>query len=131
MQFEIVEYVGWIEEILELTYRNHCCIVLVYSWIPGNPSGPHPKVVCDEYGFAVGNFVRTMVLGPDSFAFPTQCVQVFFSNDIHGTKRNGGDWKVMCGIDVRGRKGNLNVGRPKIALLADGHDSNFPGLTVT
>jgi hypothetical protein len=27
--FEPAEYIGWIEEILELEYRSHCCIVLV------------------------------------------------------------------------------------------------------
>jgi hypothetical protein len=26
-----VEYVGWIEEILELNYRSHCCIVVLCS----------------------------------------------------------------------------------------------------
>jgi hypothetical protein len=129
-QFEIVEYVGWIEEILELDYRNHCCIVFLYSWISGHLTAQNPKVLCDEYGFSVGNFIRTMPLGPDSFAFPTQCVQVFYSDDVHRTERNGGDWKVICGTDIRGRRGDLTIKRPEIALLAAGEDSDFPGLIV-
>lgn len=32
---ETVNYIGWIEEILELDYRSQCCIVLVCSWIQG------------------------------------------------------------------------------------------------
>jgi hypothetical protein len=129
-QFQTAEYVGWIEEILELDYRNHCCIVLVCSWIPGNFSGTNPKVVRDDYEFTIGNFARTMPLGPDSFAFPTQCVQVFFSDDIDRNERCGGDWKVICGTDVRGRMGDLSVGKPEIALLAAGQDSDFSGLRV-
>jgi hypothetical protein len=98
----------------------------------GNLSRPHPKVVRDEYGFVVGNFVCTvMPLGPNSFAFPTQCIQVFYSDDIHRTERSGRDWKVICGTDIRGKRRDLNVGRPEIALLAAEHDSNFPGLRVT
>jgi hypothetical protein len=104
--------------------------VLVCSWIPGNLSGPNPKVVRDDYGFTIGNFARTMLLGPDSFAFPTQYVQVFFSDDTDRNERCGGDWKVICGTDVRERRGDLSVGKPDIALLAARQDSDFSGLRV-
>jgi hypothetical protein len=115
-----VEYVGWIEEILELDYRNHCCIVFVCSWIPVEMNGQNAKVMRDKYEFTVGNFVKTMPLGPDSFAFPTQCIQVFYSNDTMYNDRQGGDWKVICDTDVRGRWGDLNIVRPEIALLIPG-----------
>ena len=68
------KYVGWIEEILELDYQNHYYVVLVCSWIPRNLTTPNPKVIYDDYGFMLGNFRDTMPLGPDSFAFPTQCI---------------------------------------------------------
>jgi hypothetical protein len=54
---ESADFVGWIEEILELDYRNHCCIVFICSWIPGNMSASNAKVVYDDYGFKLGNFV--------------------------------------------------------------------------
>jgi hypothetical protein len=72
-----MEYAGWIEEILELNYRSHCCIVLLCSWIPAKVVPGNTKILQDKYGFAVGNFVRTMPPGLDSFAFSTQCKQVF------------------------------------------------------
>jgi hypothetical protein len=73
-ELESREFVGWIEEILELDYRSHSCIVLVCSWIPPSMGGPNAKVVRDDYGFTLGNFNQTMPLGPDSFTFPTQCI---------------------------------------------------------
>ena len=33
-EIDTSEYVGWVEEILELNYRSHCCVVLVCSFIP-------------------------------------------------------------------------------------------------
>ena len=75
------EYVGWVEEIIELDYRSHCCIVLLCSWIPGSQDIPNRKVERDRYGFLLGNFGTPLHVGPKSFAFPTQCQQVFFSND--------------------------------------------------
>jgi hypothetical protein len=80
-EVEKMEYVGWIEETLELKYRNHYYIVLVCAWIPGRTTGLNPKVVHDQYGIMVGNFNQTMPLGSESFTFPTQCIQVFYSDD--------------------------------------------------
>jgi hypothetical protein len=73
-QLESVEYIGWIEEILELDYRNHYYIVLVCSWIPRDMNGLNAKVVHNIYGFVVGNFIHIVPLGLDSFPFPMQCI---------------------------------------------------------
>jgi hypothetical protein len=70
-ELEGMEYVGWIEDILELDYTSHCCIVLLCSWIPAKLIPANTKMVTDKYGFAIGNFFKTMPPGPDSFAFPT------------------------------------------------------------
>jgi hypothetical protein len=43
-EVETAEYVGWVEEILELNYRRHSCIVLVCSWIPGDLGMQNAKV---------------------------------------------------------------------------------------
>ena len=122
------EYVGWVEEIIELNYRSHCCVVLLCSWIPGSPDIFNAKVERDRFGFVVGNFSRLMPAGPKSFAFPTQCQQVFFSNDESWNDRRGGDWKVICGTDVRGRRGNLEMYRPDIEMLGLCRDEDFDGL---
>ena len=122
------EYIGWVEEIIELNYRNHCCVVLFCYWIPGSHDIQNAKVERDRYGFVVGNFSRPMPAGPKSFAFPTQCQQVFFSNDESWNEERGGDWKVICGTDVRGRRGNLEMYRPDIEMLALGQDKDFEGL---
>jgi hypothetical protein len=34
--FDKMEYVGWVEEILELNYRSHYIIVLICSWVSTN-----------------------------------------------------------------------------------------------
>lgn len=43
-EIEAKEYVGWIEEILELNYCSHCCIVLIYSWVPATLDLTNNKV---------------------------------------------------------------------------------------
>ena len=122
------EYVGWVEEIIELNYRSHCCVVLLCSWIPGSQENRNAKVERDRYGFIVGNFSRPMPAGPKSFAFPTQCQQVFFSNDESLNVDRAGDWKVICGTDVKDRRGNLEMYQPDIEMLALRQDEDFDGL---
>ncbi len=118
------EYVGYIEEILELDYRNHCTTVLVCDWIRGNPDVRYPNIRRDEYGFTLANFNRLdgKVHG-DSFAFPLHCQQVFFSND---QRRPG--WKVVCRTDVRGRRGQLRVNESIPVMTNIGNDTDFAGL---
>ena len=82
-------------------------------------NGPSPTIIRDDLDFTVANFNNMM----DSFAFPIHCQQVFFSED---PTRAG--WKVVCHIDVRGRRGDLHFARPDIEMLAFGLDSSFHGL---
>jgi hypothetical protein len=70
--FEATEYIGWIEEILELEYRSHYCVVLVCSWVRAYPKREGASVIYDKYGFTLGTFERTMLLEEESFAFPGQ-----------------------------------------------------------
>jgi hypothetical protein len=126
-EVDTFEYVGWVEEILELNYRSHYCIVLVCSWIPRAQNIRHPKLERDRYGFVLGNFGTTMVVGPKSFAFPTQCQQLFFSNDEKWNEEQGGDWKVISRTDVRSRGGNLDMYQPDIEMLALDRDVDFEG----
>jgi hypothetical protein len=54
--FEATEYIGWIEEIVELNYRSHCCVVLVCSWVQAYPAREGASIIRDRYGFTLGNF---------------------------------------------------------------------------
>jgi hypothetical protein len=112
--FEAAEYIGWIEEILELEYHIHCCVVLVCSWVRASPEVGGACVSHDRYGFTVGNFARTNPLGAKSFAFPTQCQQVFFVDDTELNNTWGGDWKVVCRTKVWGRRGEPSVDQAKL-----------------
>jgi hypothetical protein len=70
-ELDTAEYVGWVEEIIELNYRSHYCIVVLCSWISRMQDSRTPKVERDLYGFILGNFSTTMPIGPNSFAFLT------------------------------------------------------------
>ena len=71
-KFEVAEYIGWIEEIVKLEYCNHCCIILVCSWVRAYPEQGGTFVIHDRYGFILENFQNSMSLGTESFAFPGQ-----------------------------------------------------------
>lgn len=118
------EYVGYIEEILVLDYRNHCVTVLVCDWVRGTRDARFPTIQRDRYGFSLANFNHMDgTVHADSFAFPLHCQQVFFSDDTH---RPG--WKVICCTDVRGRRrrGHAPVTTPDMVQLHN--DQDFAGL---
>jgi hypothetical protein len=72
-----MEYVGWIEEILELNYRSHCVILLMCSWVSTKLDDANSKMRRDRYDFAMANMQSAnSEPGPNTFAFPTQCKQV-------------------------------------------------------
>ena len=77
-----MEHVGYIQEILELDYRNHCTTVLLCEWVRAARDARFPSIERDRYGFNVANFeYMDNRVHPDSFAFPLHCQQVFFSDD--------------------------------------------------
>jgi hypothetical protein len=126
-----MECVGWIEEILEFNYCTHYVIVLLCSWVPANLDDSNSKVRRDKYGFAMANMQSVNAEpGPNTFTFPTQCRQIFFSNNKKFSRSHGGDWKVVCGTDVRGRQGDWHSGHPEIEILNPGRDSDFEGLRL-
>jgi hypothetical protein len=126
-----MEYVGSVEEILELNYRTNCVIVLICSWVSAKLDDVNPKVRRDRYRFALANMqTANSEPGPNTFAFPTQCRHVFFSTDRKFTSTHGGDWKVVCGTDVRGRRGDWQNVRPDIEILDVGRDADYEGLKL-
>lgn len=121
------DYVGYIEEILELDYRNHCTTVLLCDWVSNSHDVRHPNVQRDKYGFTVANFNHMDgKVHEDSFAFPLHCQQVFFSDD---PSRRG--WKVVCRTDVRGRRQQLHSGHAVNNVTNVGRDAMFAGLQPT
>jgi hypothetical protein len=73
-----VEYIGWIEEILELNYGGHCMIVLLCSWVKAISEGRNAIVRRDDYGFTLAKVPKgEITIGPDSFSFPINMQQVF------------------------------------------------------
>lgn len=118
------DYVGYIEEILELDYRNHCTTILVCNWVQGMRDVRFPHVQRDRYGFTIANFNHMDGnVHANSFAFPLHCQQVFFSDDQH---RPG--WKIVCRTDVRGRRGQIEVNQAIPSMIDVGNDADFDGL---
>lgn len=118
------DYVGYISEILELDYRNHCTTVLVCDWVQGTRNICHPRVQRDRYGFTTANFNHMDGdVHANSFAFPMHCEQVFFSDDPH---RPG--WKIVCRTEVRGRRGQFEVNQSIPSMIDVGNDADFDGL---
>jgi hypothetical protein len=122
------EYLRWIEEILELNYKEHCVVVLACNWVKARYMGPNPTFVRDKYGFIPVNISETTVqgLGPDCFAFPIHVQQVFYSKDSRGP-----DWRTATKVEVRGRRGDREYAlEEEGGLFAVGHDSHFEGLSL-
>ena len=115
---------GYIEEILELDYRNHCTTVLVCDWVRPSQDPCHPNIERDRYGFTMANFNRMDgTVHSNSFAFPLHCQQVFLSND---PTRPG--WKIVCRTEVRGRRGQLQINQCMPNIIDVGRDADFLGL---
>jgi hypothetical protein len=65
-----LEYVGWIEEILELDFGGFQTVILFYNWVVANYEGSNAMVKHYEYGFILVNFEHLIPLLAQSFAFP-------------------------------------------------------------
>lgn len=71
-----IEYVGTVEEILEIDYRGLCVTVLVCDWVKANYRGPTATIKKDKWGFTLANFQSRLQFGSESFAFPLHIEQV-------------------------------------------------------
>jgi len=119
-----VEYVGEVEEIVELDYRRTCVVVFVCCWVRTNYREPNATVKRDKWGFTLANFQSCERFGRESFAFPRHCEQVFFSDTL---KLVG--WRVVLQREVRGRRmDNLTSESGTPLLFERGRDDNFEGL---
>ena len=120
-----VEYVGHIEEILELNYRRHCVVVLVCDFVKANYRGENATIKKDKWGFTLANYARRYGrVCKDSFAFPMHCEQVFYSdaNESPG-------WKVVLRKEVRGKRViPESNSEGETELFHMGRDDDYEGL---
>ncbi len=97
-----LEYVGWIEEILELHYGIFNIRVLFCNWVKANFTWNGATIKRNKYSFTFDNFDSLIPIFDQSFAFPIHVQQVFF-NANPKEKR----WKIVirknpCGKQVIG-----------------------------
>lgn len=120
-----VEYVGHIEEILELNYRRHCLVVFVCDFVKAHTVGENATIKKDRWGFTLANYDRRFgSITRDSFAFPIHCEQVFYAK---ATEAPG--WRVVLRKEVRGRRVlPTNNEETEGELFQMGHDEDFDGL---
>ena len=121
-----VEYVGHLEEIIELNYATFRPVVHIGTWVKANYRGATATVKKDSLGFTIANFAQTIPFGRDSFAFPSQVEQVFFCDCAEAP-----GWKIVVRTEPRGRR---VVASPEDVegglLFRHGRDNEFPGLRV-
>ena len=121
-----VEYVGHLEEIIELDYRMLRQVMFVGTWVKANYRGSSATVKKDQWGFNVANFSRMIPFGRDSFALPSQVQQVFYCDcaDLPG-------WKVVLRIEPRGKRIVPSaLDAVDTFLFREGRDSDYAGLQI-
>ena len=101
-------------------------VVFIGTWVQANYRGSNDTVKKDKWGFTLANFTRMIPFGQDSFAFPSQCQQVFFCDS-----RVEPGWKIVTRIEPRGRRvvangDDINEGD----MFRHGRDNDFTGLVV-
>ena len=119
-----IEYLGQVEEIVELDYRRTCVVVLVCRWVRANYRGPNASVKRDKWGFTLANFQSCKPCNKDSFAFPKHCQQVFYSDAPEAL-----GWRVVLRTEVRGRRVDNSTPETEASMLfARGRDTDHDGL---
>ena len=81
MRTAILEYVGWVEEIINVDYGKFEVVVLYCTWARTNRSDACATMKCNEYGFTLFKFDRLISYPAYSFAFSFHVQQVFFVDD--------------------------------------------------
>ena len=59
-----VEYVGNLEEIIELNYKGLCIVVLLCKWVRANHRGQQATIKKDKWGFTLANFHVSSTIWP-------------------------------------------------------------------
>ena len=123
---EELEYIGEIDEIVEIDYSRHYVVLLVCDWVKANYRGRNATVKKDEWGFTMANFRARVPFGYESFVFPIHCQQVFFLDDEDEV-----GWKVVLRTEVRGRRIDIRAEEEEEPqMFAMERDEDFEGLQV-
>ena len=94
--FAPVEYVGKVEEILDLDYGRFRTSVMLCNWVQATCN----TMKRDEYGSTLVNFNRHIPISTEFICFPMHVEQVFFSESP--VERG---WHVIIQKEPRGRRG--------------------------
>ena len=86
-----LEFVGWVEEILDVDYEHLKVAVLYCNWVVANMKGDGATMKRDDYGFTTVNFDILIPYSAQSFAFPLYIEQVVFASDVAKC-----GWEVVC-----------------------------------
>ena len=122
-----LEYIGQIQEIVEVNYGGHCTMVLICEWVKANYRGRNATVKKDEWGFTLANFNSLVLFGYESLAFPINCDQVFFSD----VEEEPG-WKVVLRTEVRGRRVDTAMeGEEETEMFQMGDNADYEGLRTS
>ncbi len=73
-----LDYVGWVEEILEFNYGVFNIIMGLCNWVKANYIGNSAIVKRDEYDFTLVNSNSLIPISDQSFIFPIHVEQMFF-----------------------------------------------------
>ena len=121
-----LEYVGYLDEIVELEYGAVRQTVLIGTWVQANYRGQNATVKRDKWGFTIANVSRMVEFSVDSFAFPSQVQQVFYIDNNEAP-----DWKIVIRTEPRGKRVVGSIEEEEAGLLfRHGHNDEFEGLRV-
>lgn len=91
-----------------------------------NYRGTNATVKKDEWGFTMANFNSLSTFCYESFAFPKNCDQVFFSDD-----EDERGWKVVLRTEVKGRRIDSDMEEAEEAeIFRMGAYNDFAGLSA-
>jgi len=94
-----VHFVGKLQEIFVLDYGTLRPCVMKCKWVEPVWQGPNATMKKDEFGFTLVKIGRIASVGPNSFAFPAQVNQVFFSRCPKST-----EWVAVLNVYPRARR---------------------------
>ena len=57
----VVEYVGNLQNIVELDYTNHCIVIFVCEWVKANYAGSNATIRKDQIGFTIANLWKIVL----------------------------------------------------------------------
>lgn len=98
------DYVGLLEDIFVPDYGCLKTPIIIFGcqWKKRTDNHNNSTYIRDSDGFLVVNFKHNLSRAVDPYVFPSQCTQVFFSDD--DSHPPGSQWKVVLRKEARGRR---------------------------